>query len=266
MPWPHTSRCLGHEGGDDCPQNGSHVGPDGVRLPESMIQIGKYYRWRRVAGMIALALLVCGCNWSSKAAVQVFQFLESPSAANVPARELQLPQFNPALGFLNSVTFDLHATGAFIQSFNLLGGAGAHRELSGEHDLTLTLTMPGYGDLLMLSQHAGHSPVGSSGLRVEPIRLSGNTVFSAPSGLAEFTGSGMVDLFFSARATHSGSGRVGLAAGLWAAGESLKVTYNYTAVPEQATWLAAVLASGVLAWTGRKHLVNRPHTQARTNQ
>jgi hypothetical protein len=70
----------------------------------------------------------------------------------------------------------------------------------------------------------------------------------------EFTGSGFVDLFFSARdgLGRSSSLSASLLAGLWTAGADILVTYNYTAVPERATWLTGVVALLVLVATRRK--------------
>jgi hypothetical protein len=209
-----------------------------------------------IAARIILAAvgLICAC--SVQAAVQVIAISEAPSLANFSGHEIQLRQFDPTLGLLESVNIELRGTGAFIQAFNHPAGTGPHRGLSGQENLTLSLGIAGEDDILSLTQHANHRrlPGHSNGTRIEPITAIGHAVLTSEAQLMEFTGSGLVDLFFSAHdgLGHSSSPGPSLLAGLWAAGADIVVTYNYTAVPECATWLSTVTAILVLVGARKK--------------
>ena len=204
--------------------------------------------------ILAAVGLICAC--SVQAAVQVIAISEAPSLANFSGHEIQLHQFDPTLGLLESVNIELKGTGAFIQAFSHPTGTGPHRGLSGQENLTLTLGIAGEDDVLTLTQHTNHRrlPGHSSGTRIEPITATGHAVLTSEPELMEFTGSGFVDLIFSARGGlgHSSSPGPSLLAGLWTAGADIVVTYNYTAVPECATWLSAVIAVLVLFGARKK--------------
>lgn len=195
---------------------------------------------------ICFAALLIFCAWSSNAAVQVLTISEAPSFISFPAREIELPQFNPSLGVLDSVSIDLRGTGAFIEGFNRSGGAGSHLKVAGQPGLTLTLEGQGDQELLSLSQRAGNYrwPAAPRGLRIEPVTVTGHTTLTSEADLMQFTGCGFVDLFLSARSSwgHAAAGGMSRLTGLWAAGADITVTYSYAAVPETATWLGAGLA------------------------
>src|SRR5260221_11158777 len=72
------------------------------------------------------------CEISVNAAVQTVIVSEPPAIVNFSGREIELPQFNPSLGSLESVTIDVKGTGALLQGFNHSGGPGSNRDLSGQ--------------------------------------------------------------------------------------------------------------------------------------
>lgn len=193
--------------------------------------------------ILLMAILMLG-TWSLKAAVQVITVSETPSVSNSSGHEIQLPQFDPTLGVLQSVTLDLKGTGAFIEGFNHFPGLGSHRGLASGQELMFTLGLPGGGELITITQHAGHLPGTSNGVRIEPFTVYGHATLTSEPELMAFTGSGFVDLLLSARSGHGhgfGLG-TGILGGLWIAGAKINLIYNFTAVPETGTWLAAVFA------------------------
>jgi len=217
-------------------------------------------------GQAIMMLVMTGwlvCASSTKAAVQVVTFLEPPAVVNFAGREIELPQFNPALGSLQSVTIDVKGTGAFVQGFDHLSGSGSHRELSSQANLRLMLQAGDGENLVTLTQFGYRgSPgyqggLGSTGLHLDPIKAASQTTLTSDRELMQFTGCGFIDLFLSGRSGlgHDSLGGESILSGLWVAGADIKLTYIYTAVPENSTWLAAVFALLLLV------LVRRSYTQ-----
>jgi hypothetical protein len=176
-----------------------------------------------------------------------------------------LPQFNPALGSLQSIKIDVNATGVFMQSFNHLSGSGSHRGLSCQPILSLTLQTGDGEKLVTLTQLGNHNRTSpgyqggtdSSRPGLEPLKAAGRTTLSSDQELMQFTGSGLIDLFLSERSGfgHFALGGESILSGLWVAGADIKLTYIYTVVPDNSSWPAAGFAVLLLV------LVRRSNTQ-----
>jgi hypothetical protein len=215
-----------------------------------------------------LALVLCAlslgglCECTMHAAVQEFTFFEQPDLADYSKREVEVPQFNPSLGGLESITIELQATGGFLDSFNQL--FGGHRELSKQQHFTLVLETSNNEKLISLSQLVGQPSRGakagsSPGSRVEPFKIAGEALLTSESDLRPFTGCGMVDLFLSAHddRDHYLTGEHAFLNALWTAGANIKVIYNYSAIPEPSRWwlgdcVLAGLAFGATGFYARK--------------
>ena len=209
--------------------------------------------------------IVASTAWecSTKAAVEVVSFEEPAAPANYIDRQVEIPQFNPSLGSLQSVTIALRETGVFFYGFDHAGGAD--RQLSGFQDLTMVLETSSGQTLVSLSQRENHPfpPSGHDadpGSHVERVSAAGQKTLGSQQDLMQFTGSGLVDLFLSAQ---SGRGdhlawEHSFLTGFWIVDANIKVTYDYCAVPEASTWfagafamLALVLAIGLKRVTSR---------------
>lgn len=186
---------------------------------------------------------------------------------------LQVAQFDPSSGQLDSVTITATGTGSFTQYYqNLSTSSGGLFTISQNLDLILSLPSSGTGSLLDLNL--------SSGIQTHAVQpyVSGSQFFSSPSGgmadyaaqagpssttlqlsspdFAQFTGSGLVNFLLTANGSSTVAETSGnyIAGGSSLAGLDLTVSYNYTpdasllALPEPAawTWLAGVFALGGL--------------------
>jgi hypothetical protein len=200
------------------------------------------------------------------AAIQTIIVSAPQAAVNFSGREIQLPQFNPSLGSLESITIDAQGTGAFLRSFDHNGPAGSHRELSRQSILGFSLQTDSGEKLVTLIQQGARSGSnlahqngdGSGNNLLVPIRTSGHTVMTSDKKLMEFTGCGFIDLFLSGHTsiTHSGSGNEDILGGVWVTGANIKVTYTYAAVPEASSWLAGAFALGLVWLFRRSHTKN----------
>jgi hypothetical protein len=219
-----------------------------------------YATLRDVIMMLVMSWLLV-CAPSTKAAVQIVTFSEAPAFVNsFTEREIELPQFNSELGSLQSVTIDVKGTGAFVHGFNHWGGPGSHRELSGEPSLTLILEA-GDGKKLVTLYQSGHhhrtfpghqGGTDSTDGHVEAVNAMGRMTLGSNQELMQFTGCAFIDLFLSGRAGfgHGSLGGQSIQSGLWIAGADIRLTYQYTAVPENSTWLAAGFALLLLVLVG----------------
>ena len=207
---------------------------------------------------VTLFVMVCWnlCAESTQAAVEVVIVSAPPAVADYSDREIELPQFNSSLGFLESVTIDFQGTGAFVQVLHSPAEAQSHGELSEQESLSLLLETGEGEKLISLRQSVRHPNCslrrepGSDWTTVEtePVTVSGQKTLTAEDDLMQFTGSGLVDLFLSAR---SGDGGEEFLDGFWTAGADIKLVYNYTAVPENSTWLTSVFAGLLLVRRAR---------------
>ena len=185
------------------------------------------------------ASLVWEC--STRAAVQVFTVSQPPVLAGYAEREIQIPQFDPSLGSLQSVTLDLQGTGVFFQGFEHV--PAGQRQLSMQQELTLVLETSTGERLITLNQPANDSVNASGsgnslGTLLQRVRVSGETTLTSRSDLMEFTGAGLVDLFLSEHSglgTHFPAGR-SILNGFWVAGANIKVAYDYSVIPEASRW------------------------------
>jgi hypothetical protein len=209
-----------------------------------------YTRFTKVVRTSLVAFLLLFAI-SMHAAVQVNTISEAGLVASGSEREIQLPQFDPSLGVLQSVGIELNARGAFIQGFGNF--SGSNRELSSHQDLLVTLALPSHDQLTALMQTSARGSGTSNGIRVEPVTASAYSLITSSTGLMAFTGSGLVDLFLSTEGSgRTSAGQMNILACLWAARADLTLTYNYTAVPETGTWAAAVFAVLVTICGGRR--------------
>lgn len=234
----------------------------------------------RVAAAVALVGFVL---WErqTNAALLTFNVTESPSLANYANREVAIPEFNPSLGQLQSVTIDFHGTGAFLQGFQHPGAP--HRDLLIYQNLSIVLETQNGQKLITLNQtptriahglgiHEGAGGGGLTGPTIHRVVAAGQKTLTSEEELMQFTGDGIVDLYLSA---HDGmgdriSGRPSLLNGLWMVGANITVDYDYLAVPgnsvvvpEPSSWLAAGFALLVLAFTGAPGILMR-RSQARS--
>jgi hypothetical protein len=211
---------------------------------------------RPLTSRFAAVLLMLGGSlvWvcSTRAAVETFTVSQPPMLAEYAEREIQIPQFAPSLGSLRSVTLDLEGTGVFFQGFDHV--FRGQRQLSMQQPLTLVLETSTDERLITLSQPANHSFNGgaagnSAGRQNDRVRMAGETTLTSGSDLMQFTGAGLVDLFLSAHSglgTHFTAGQ-GILNGFWVAGASIRVTYDFTVIPEASRWWLGDCALLVLA-------------------
>lgn len=203
-------------------------------------------------------ILVMGCLMVNRAnaALETETVTESLSPSYTDFTDsVAVPQFDPSLGMLQSVTITAKATGQFTQ-FYQNRSTRSKGSVTIRQDLEIILDLPSGGSL-DLSQTEKHTysriPVydgspyftgPSSGSRTYAVTAEKTKVLK--SGLAQFTGSGFA--IFLVAATSSGSSRDSNGNFLvgWStlAGLNLCVTYCYAAVPEPTTWtwLAGVSA------------------------
>jgi hypothetical protein len=214
--------------------------------------------------LFAVTLVILGVAlsiWPLEAAVQLFDVSESPMLVNHTDRQIEIPQFDSALGTLQSVTIDLQGTGNFLQRFAHFGAG--HGQLLVQQNLSLVLESLNNHTLISLNQTETHlysfsGLDGGSGFaghfetpRAYGVTAAGTRTFYSESELMQFTGSGFVDLVLSARGglrDHFIRGG-GLLEGLLTAGANINVQYNYTPVsqvvvpvPEVAPWFASAFA------------------------
>jgi hypothetical protein len=211
---------------------------------------------RSLTSRFAAVLLILGGSlvWecSARAAVETFTVSQPPMLAEYAEREIQIPEFDPSLGSLRSVTIDLEGTGIFFQGFDHV--FPGQRQLSMQQPLTLVLETSTDERLITLSQSANHSLNGgaagnSADRQNDRVRLAGETTLTSGADLMQFTGAGLVDLFLSA---HSGlgthfSGDHSILNGFWVAGANIRVVYDYTVIPEASRWWLGDCALLVLA-------------------
>jgi hypothetical protein len=202
---------------------------------------------------------------SASAAIEQVTVSASPEPVNYADREISIAQFDSSLGALQSITIDLRGTGGFVQGFGHFGEG--QRQLASNQMLNLTLETADDRQLLALSQNQQRrvSPPGiKENVAFEynrvhtlsyPVTMAGSTTLTAERDLMQFTGSGFVDLFLSAKSglgNHVAMWR-SLNDGFWTAGANIGITYNYlpVAVPECSTWLAGGFAFLSVALIGR---------------
>jgi hypothetical protein len=178
---------------------------------------------------------------------------------------LAFPQFNPALGTLDSVTLELSSTMATVvtvtnnedPSSGSSSNGGAKTELQvSVQDAGLNLTQPDldfYSPNFAYTLLAGSST--SSGLLTKTANDGGNT-YTLPAVLGEFTGLGSLSLsastFTQTSLTNNGGNTS--ASQVTDAALTGTVEYTYTAVPEPSSiaLLVAGLVGGRTFWKRRR--------------
>jgi hypothetical protein len=209
---------------------------------------------RRIGRAVLIWLCVAGT-----AAAETISF-----SASAPLRRtnwtdsLVIPQFNPSLGQLESIDFDLAATvtgDARFENLNptprsVTANLRAMLEMSRPDDTVIQVALPetrieqvvgGFDGMLDFMGTSGRTYSGLTATVVEE-RSSPNPV----SDLSLFTGNGFVTLPVRATGQSSIMGGGNLAFSFSTHGEAaLTITYTYTAVPEPGT-LALLLMPALL--------------------
>jgi hypothetical protein len=204
-------------------------------------------------------LLLCGpkaCD--TQAAIEVLgPYTVQAAATSYSEAVVQVQQFDPSLGTLNSISVVASGAGNLTQFFENLGPS-AGQLLIGQ-SLQMVLEMPeGTTPILSLNQVENHSysfgPFDgavdfggtSGGTSRYAVTASGQGTIASTGGLAQFTGTGLADLILNAEGQISlPSGLAGgnlIVGGELTAGAEFTIQYDYTAVPEASTWLGAAAA------------------------
>ena len=212
---------------------------------------------RRKLGWLACIL---GIAWpglsafSANAAVEIVSFSAAPIPVNYTDREIQVKQFDPSLGTLESVSIEMQGTGFFSQFFEYLGESSAHLNI--HQQLHLVLDTQQGNPILVLNQVQNNNyrlPEfdgvldfgGSSGATPNyPVVAARSKTLDSPSALLQFTGSGFADLFLSARGQFGSNvpGGAAIIEGFLTAGANITIAYTYIPVPEASTWLVGGIA------------------------
>jgi hypothetical protein len=182
---------------------------------------------------------------------------------------ISVQQFDPSLGALQSVTIEVTGTGNFTQYYqNISTGSGDTIAISQTLNLALQLGSEAILDLSQVNQHNyvvsawnGSPPFyagTAGGTQSYAVTAAGHATLTSPTDLAEFSGSGLTDLLLSALANASATDSNGgnfFGGSAVTAGANVTVAYNYSAVPESATWLpAAGIAMAVAIARRPKHV------------
>jgi hypothetical protein len=213
-----------------------------------------------------------------QAAIEVVTGALAAQSTDFRNAPVQIPQFDPRLGQLTSISIEADATGQQTQFFENLGPAAGSVTIA--QRLDLLLASANHHALLRWGQSDQHtysygaydgsldysgSSGGTSGYSVT---ASGNVTVNRPTtpgpplgtgslsprDFAAFEGAGFLDLYLSARDQfHFLPHASNLALGTLAtAGVDLTVTYSFIPVPEASTWLVAGFAILALAVRARR--------------
>jgi len=211
-------------------------------------------------GWISLVVTIadfCSLPNVASGAIESFSSIFAPAITTYNSQPIAIQQFDPAFGTLQSVTVKADWSGEFKQFYqntstsspnNVEISQSLHMILSdGVNNLLVfddSITPPLYS----LAVYDGSSPffTGSSGGKQNYFFARENQI-AAPDS-TEFIGSGIANLYLSASAYGSAQDSNGNFFGGWntIAGAIITVSYDYIAVPESSTWLAAVFAVSVL--------------------
>ena len=165
-----------------------------------------------------------------------------------------IQQFDPNLGTLQSVTIQINGTGDFTQYYqNISTGSGDTIAVSQTLEMTLALGGETVLSINQVNQHSyavsawnGSPPFYSGaagGTESYAVTANGQVQLTSAADLAAFSGSGLTDLLLSALAvggvTDVNGGNF-FGGSSVTAGANLTVEYNYSSVPEAATWVSGV--------------------------
>jgi len=204
----------------------------------------------------------------------------APSTSFGPIQSVSIPQFNPSLGTLESVTVDLVGTGEFVQKFENLSSSGSQILLT--QSLQIFLGFGGQPSIPTLSTgtqlvQPGFNPAAfdgvlnfaapSGGDTIVPVNVAATETFAKNSDqyiLNWFTGQNSVSLVLSANTSSTAAEDAAAAVDdPIDAGADITVTYNYSAVPEPRTWAAASLILLGGAWLAQSRR-RSPHLSPTT--
>jgi hypothetical protein len=209
---------------------------------------------KQLTSLLAAGALLAACANNSSAATSGPFTTSTPIPFTLTdwTGSLLFPQFNPALGVLNSVTLDLSASmGTTLTVQNLSGLAS-----SGTAKTELQLTVQDAGnnliapeiDLLSPSYAYTLAPGGSTTSGLLTKTGSSSDLYTLAAILAEFTGVGNISLnastFTQTLLANTGGNTV--ASQVTDASVTGTVTYEYTAVPEPSTLGLLALGLGAL--------------------
>lgn len=183
-----------------------------------------------------------------------------PSTLTDWSSSLTFPQFNPALGTLDSVTLALQS--GLVTTLTVENTGGATSSGTVRTELVLTPTDPlnqiPAGDPLTvdyMTPKQSFTLAGGQGITLPQMSASGNSANTYTAGLilSEFTGNGSINLGLST-VTYtllSYNGGNSYSSQVTTADATGSVTYDYTAaVPEPSTYLAGLSALGMLGLVG----------------
>lgn len=209
---------------------------------------------RLLSLLCGIVLLVGASAASADTIVQPFTY--GPATLDW-SHDISINLFNPSLGTLNSIRFDLMGTAT--GNIFMENKAASPGTLTGNIQATLSLMRPDSTLIVQVIPVASESApltaydgvtnyAGTSGTTFLGVTntLTNSATLSGAADLALFTGLGMLDLHSTgtAFAWASGTGKY-LAEFDTLAGENLTITYNYTpTVPEPGTFL--LLGGGLL--------------------
>ncbi len=223
---------------------------------------GGKLNWILVAGSMVLGL----APWWAEAATQVTDVILTPSSTDYAGVPIAVQQFDPSLGTLYSVSINASGNGTFTQMYQNEGPSSGTLTIQQSLELALALQNGG-SPVLDLNQSVANAyqfAAFSAGSAAYPVTAAGTVTLTSPATLAQFTGQGMADVYVSATGeTELPGGLPGgnlLAGGLLTAGVDLTVTYDYSAIPEASTWMAAgaaILALGLNFRPARRKAVGR---------
>ncbi len=206
---------------------------------------------RSLLGLATIGLLLVAIE---SRATTVTYTATQPASTTEWDHQFILPEFNPALGTLNSAY--VKATENITASGSVSNSAAIEETFSFSSGSKLTVTLPGgLGTLVPfpLAQTVNYDLLSGGSAAYGAFNASGhddNTFF--PTDTAVFIGVGNLDLDGSTQSYEviSGGGGNVAASVATTAGATVLVTYDYTPIPEPAT--CGLLVLGGLAWLLRK--------------
>jgi hypothetical protein len=214
-----------------------------------------------------MLLFIGGRGYAAISTVTVTASLR-PELANFADVPLSFQQFDPSLGKLSSVEIILQGTGQITQQYENTAYQGDSERV--RQTLNLVLAMPngnGKGSFLKAHQAENHQYSGGSydgaidfggtsgETGIYDITASDEKLLQGKKNLAMFTGSGLADLFLSAKAPfHAVHPAKSSIVEAWAlTGADITITYHYIPAPEPAWYGLSAGALGLAAALRRKN-------------